>query len=165
MVLKFKDINYSDWSKSWKSSKQPRKQRKYLLNAPLHIRRKIMCSTLSEKIRKIVGIKSFPIRVGDYVKILRGKFRDLEGFVIKTDAKRYRVFIDKAKHLNKAGKEVYYPIHHSKIEILKLNLLDKKRIEILNRKVRDSKIVEEVVKNFSVSEEDIKKAKELGKNI
>ncbi|MEM4460687.1 MAG: 50S ribosomal protein L24 [Nanopusillaceae archaeon] len=165
MVLKFKDINYSDWSKSWKSSKQPRKQRKYLLNAPLHIRRKIMCSTLSEKIRKIVGIKSFPIRVGDYVKILRGKFRDLEGFVIKIDAKRYRVFIDKAKYLNKAGKEVYYPIHHSKIEILKLNLLDKKRIEILNRKVRDSKIVEEVVKNFSVSEEDIKKAKELGKNI
>ncbi|MEM0333559.1 MAG: 50S ribosomal protein L24 [Candidatus Aenigmatarchaeota archaeon] len=165
MVLKFKNINYSNWSKSWKSSKQPKKQRKYLINAPIHIRRKIMCSILSKKIREMAKIKSVPIRVGDYVKILRGKFKNLEGFVVKVDTKRYRLFIDKAKYINKAGKEIYYPIHYSKVEILKLNLSDRKRIEILNRKIKDSKVVEDIIKNFSVSEEDIKKAKEIGKNI
>ncbi|MCW1309534.1 MAG: 60S ribosomal protein L26, partial [Candidatus Nanoarchaeia archaeon] len=35
------------WSKKWKSSKKPSKQRKYRYNAPLHIRRKFLSVNLS----------------------------------------------------------------------------------------------------------------------
>ncbi|RDD52217.1 50S ribosomal protein L24 [Nanoarchaeota archaeon NZ13-N] len=165
MVLEFKNIKYDNWYKGWKKSKQPRKQRKYLINAPIHIRRKIMCSTLSEEIRKILRIKSFPIRVGDYVRILRGKFRGTEGLVVKVDAKRYRVFVENAKYNSKTGKEIYYPIHHSKLMILKLNLTDKLRIEALIRKVKDRERVDEIIKKFSVGQEDVKKAIDIGRNI
>jgi len=34
MVLKIKNIDYKDWSSSWKSSESSRKQRKYIINAP-----------------------------------------------------------------------------------------------------------------------------------
>ncbi len=165
MVLNFKNLDYSNWSKTWKRSKQPRKQRKYILNAPLHIRRKIMSGMLCKEIRELVKVRSFPIRVGDYVKILRGRFKGIEGLVIKMDAKRYRVFVENAKFTAKTGKEVYYPIHHSKIMILRLNLSDKKRIEILKRRAKDKEKIEEVVKRFSTSEEEVKKAIELGRSI
>jgi len=165
MVLKFKNIDYSDWSKSWKRSKQPRKQRKYLINAPVHIRRKIMASMLSKEIRELIKVRSLPIRVGDYVKILKGRFKGVEGLVIKVDSKRYRIFVENAKYTTKTGKEVYYPIHHSKVMIMKLNLTDKKRIEILIRKAKNKEKVEEVIKKFSVSSDDVKRAIELGRNI
>ena len=165
MVLKFKNIDYSNWSKSWRRSKQPRKQRKYLLNAPIHIRRKIMSVMLNKEIRELIKVRNIPIRVGDYVKILRGRFRGVEGLVIKVDAKRYRIFVENAKYTTKTGKEVYYPIHYSKVMILKLNLSDKKRIEILMRRAKNKDKVEEVIKRYSVSPDDVKKAIELGRNI
>jgi len=165
MVLKFKDIDYSDWSKNWRRSKQPRKQRKYLLNAPIHIRRKIMSVMLNKEIKELIGVRNIPIRVGDYVKILRGRFRGVEGLVIKVDAKRYRIFVENAKYTTKTGKEVYYPIHYSKVMIMKLNLSDKKRIEILMRRAKNKEKVEEVIKRYSVSSDDVKKAIELGRNI
>jgi len=165
MVLKFKNIDYSNWSKSWRRSKQPRKQKKYLLNAPIHIRRKIMSVMLNKEIRELIKVRNIPIRVGDYVKILRGRFRGVEGLVIKVDAKRYRIFVENAKYTTKTGKEVYYPIHYSKVMILKLNLSDKKRIEILMRRAKNKDKVEEVIKRYSVSPDDVKKAIELGRNI
>jgi len=165
MVLKFKNIDYSDWSKSWRRSKQPKKQRKYILNAPIHIRRKIMSAMLNKEIRKLIGVRNLPIRVGDYVKILRGRFRGVEGLVIKVDSKRYRIFVENAKYATKTGKEVYYPIHYSKVIILRLNLNDKRRIEILMRKAKNKEKVEEVIKRYSVSSDDVKKAIELGRTI
>jgi len=165
MVLKFKDIDYSNWSKSWRRSKQPRKQRKYLLNAPVHIRRKIMSVMLNKEIRELIGVRNIPIRVGDYVKILRGRFRGVEGLVIKVDSKRYRIFVENAKYTTKTGKEVYYPIHYSKVMIMKLNLSDKKRIEILMRKAKNKEKVEEIVRRYSVGSDDVKKAIELGRSI
>ena len=44
-----------DWNKTWNSSTQPRKQRKFRHNAPIHIRRKLMSSTLSKELRKKYG--------------------------------------------------------------------------------------------------------------
>ena len=44
-----------DFSKSWKSSRQPRKQRKYVFNAPLHIRHKLVSANLSKELRKKYG--------------------------------------------------------------------------------------------------------------
>lgn len=165
--MKFRNIDFDDWSKSWKSSKQPRKQRKYLLNAPLHIRRKIISSRLDDKIREIIKIKSLPVIVGDYVRIIRGdeEIKNKEGYVVYVDTKRYRVYVDVAKYTKKDGKEYYYPIHHSKLLILKLNLSNKKRIEMIKRKANLSdNDIEKLVREFSVSEDVLAKVKEINKS-
>ncbi len=58
------------FSKSWKSSKQPRKQRKYAANAPLHLKRKLLSVNLSKDLRKKYGKRNMMIRKEDVVKIM-----------------------------------------------------------------------------------------------
>ena len=75
-------------------STQPRKQRKFIYKAPLHIRHKLMSVTLSEELREQYGRRSLPVKTGDTVKVMRGDFKDHEGKVEKVDLKNYRVMID-----------------------------------------------------------------------
>ncbi len=116
-----------NFSTSWKSSKQPRKQRKYIANAPLHTRRKFLSSTLSKELRKKYKGRSIPVRSGDKVKILRGQFKKKEGKVIKIDTKRLKVHIEAIQLVKKDGSKAFYPIHPSNLSILELNMEDKER--------------------------------------
>ena len=43
-----------EFTTTWKESNQPRKQRKYLYNLPLHLRQKQMSATLDKELRKKV---------------------------------------------------------------------------------------------------------------
>ncbi|MEK6835464.1 MAG: 50S ribosomal protein L24, partial [Nanoarchaeota archaeon] len=61
------------FSKHWKASKQPRKQRKYLYNAPLHLKRKMLSCLLSKELRKKLGKRNLPERKDDVILIMRGK--------------------------------------------------------------------------------------------
>ena len=47
------------YSNSWKGSKQPRKQRKYRANAPLHTRHKMASANLSKELRKKYSKRNF----------------------------------------------------------------------------------------------------------
>jgi len=68
-----------DWSKNWKSSGNPGKQRKYLAEAPKHLRHRFMRAKLSADLRKKHGINRAALRKGDKVKITRGAFKDEKG--------------------------------------------------------------------------------------
>ena len=115
-------------------TKKPSKQRKLLYNAPYHIRGKIMAAPLSEELRKEYGCRSLPIRSGDTVRILRGDYKDYEGRVTRVDRKKYRIYVDGVTREKADGTTVPVPIHHSKVEIIKLNMDDKWRKKILERK-------------------------------
>jgi len=115
-------------------TKKPSKQRKLLYNAPYHVRGKIMAAPLSEELRKEYGCRSLPIRSGDTVRILRGDYKDYEGRVTRVDRKKYRVYVDGVTKEKADGTTVPVPIHHSKVEIIKLNMDDKWRKRILERK-------------------------------
>ncbi len=128
-----------NWSPSWKSSKQPKKQRKYLINAPLHIKRKMLKAHLSKELREKYGIRSIAIRKGDQVKIMRGKFKGTIGKIEKVFTKQLRVGIDNAKITNKAGQKVYVKIRPSALLVLSLDLSDKRRIEKLNKLAESNK--------------------------
>mgnify|MGYP002338732062 CR=1 FL=1 len=80
-----------EFNKNWKSSKQPRKQRKYSANAPLHISRKSLASNLSKILRKRHGIRNIPIKQGDKVKVMRGKFKGKTGTINEVNRKRKNV--------------------------------------------------------------------------
>ena len=78
----------------WKSSKQPRKQRKYLANAPIHLKRKMLSSNLSKELRKKFGRRSVPLRKGDVVRITRGKFKGKIGKVLEIKTKNSKIYVE-----------------------------------------------------------------------
>ncbi|MEK6934483.1 MAG: 50S ribosomal protein L24 [Nanoarchaeota archaeon] len=122
-----------DYSKHWKSSKNPRKQRKYIANAPLHIRRRFLSSLLSKELRKKYNRRSLPVRVDDQVTVLRGQFKKSKGKITSVDIKKLKLHLDSAQLTKKDGSKVFYPIHPSNVMITNLNLDDKERMKILER--------------------------------
>ena len=115
-------------------SKQPRKQRKFRYQAPLHIRHKLMSVNLSPELREEYGRRSLPVRKGDTVKVLRGDFRDHEGKVEGVDLKHYRLMIEGLNVQKPDGNQVYHPVHPSNLMIIEMDLDDEERSEILERK-------------------------------
>ncbi|MBI5681208.1 MAG: 50S ribosomal protein L24 [Methanobacterium sp.] len=115
-------------------SKQPRKQRKLLHKAPLHVRHKLMSVTLSKELREQHGKRSIPVKKGDTVKIMRGDFKDHEGKVEKVDLKKYRVQIEGASLQKPDGNQIYHSVHPSKLMIVELDLDDEERNKIMERK-------------------------------
>jgi len=126
-------------------SHKPSKQRKYLYNAPLHHRGKIMSAHLSPELREKYGIRSMPIRKGDRVKVVRGDYRGTEGEVISVDRDKYRIAIKGLIRKKTDGTEIPVPIHPSKVIITKLDLKDDARKKILERKGVTEEEIEETI--------------------
>ncbi len=115
-------------------SRQPRKQRKALYNAPLHLRRKLMTAPLSKELRDKYGIKRIPVRKGDEVRIVRGSYSGMTGKVNRVDLAKMRIYIDGVTREKADGTPVFVPIHPSKVEIIKLDLSDTRRKEVIERR-------------------------------
>lgn len=125
-----------EFSTSWKSSSKPRKQRKYAIKAPLHIKRKLVSSHLAESLRSKYKIRSLPLRKGDTVKIMRGQFKKKTGKVARVDLKKTRIYIEGIEMVKKDGSKIPYPIHPSNLLIEILVLEDKQRKELVERKTK-----------------------------
>ncbi|BDR91629.1 50S ribosomal protein L24 [Vulcanisaeta souniana JCM 11219] len=114
-------------------SKQPRKQRRALYNAPLHARRRLLTARLSEDLQRQYGIKRLPIRKGDTVLVLRGDFKGVRGKVMEVDLRKMRIHVENATLKKPGGETVYYPIHPSKVMVVELDTSDKRRLEAIER--------------------------------
>ena len=119
------------FSKTWIRSKQPRKQRKYVARAPLHIKGKFLSTHLSKDIKKKYGIRSLRLRTGDKVKVLRGSYRNEEQKVERIDVKNQKIYLEKIEFTKKDGSKATRPFHPSNLMITELNLDDKKRLQKL----------------------------------
>ncbi len=115
------------FSTSWKRSTQPRKQRKYRYNAPLHVKQKMLHVHLSPSLRSVYGTRQLQVRKGDKVRILRGQFRKKEGKVERVNLKRERVFVHGVELVKHDGTKVLYPLAPSNLLLIDLDLGDKKR--------------------------------------
>ena len=135
---------------NWIKSSHPSKQRKAFFNAPLHKRQKFMTAMLSPELREKYGIKRLPVRKNDVIRILRGSWAGHEGKVVEVDLKRMRIFVEGVTIKRADGTPRYYPIHPSKVMIVKLDLSDPKRKEIIERK---RKAREEFLKKLEESRE------------
>ena len=124
------------FSKHWKSSKQPKKQRKYRYNAPLHIKQKFVHVHLSKELIKKHKTRNLGLKKGDKVKVLRGQFKKHTGSVERIDLKKTRVYISGIEITKKEGTKTTYPIDPSNLIITELNLDDKKRQKIIERKAK-----------------------------
>lgn len=117
-----------------KPTTKPTKQRKLLYQAPDHIRYKHFAAALSQKLKASHGINALPVRSGDTVKIMRGDHKGFEGKITRVDRQAYRVFVEGLTSEKVDGTAVFVPIHPSKVMITNLNLDDKWRKAILERK-------------------------------
>ncbi|MFH1311245.1 MAG: 50S ribosomal protein L24 [Nanoarchaeota archaeon] len=137
------------FSSSWKSSKQPRKQRKYLANAMLHIKKKMVSSNLSKELRKKYKKRSLPVRKGDIVKIFRGKFKGKKGKIVNVNLKIKKIEMEGIQVKKQDGSKVNVKLEPSNLQILELNLEDRKRniIFIKDEKNQNKKIGNKEVNN------------------
>ncbi len=116
-----------EYSSHWRSSVRPAKQRKFRVNAPLHIKRSFMAVHLAKPLRKEHKRRSVLVRIGDKVKIARGTFRGNSGKVENVDTLHEKVYITGIEHDKKDGSKALYPHHPSNLIIEELNMQDKRR--------------------------------------
>ena len=117
----------SKFSASWVKSKQPRKQRKYRLNAPIHIRGKFLGAHLSKDLRAKYNTRSVRVAKGDKVKIMKGSFKKKEGKVDRVNTKNGRVYVIGVEIIKRDGSKAFVPVNASNLMIIDLNLNDKRR--------------------------------------
>ena len=110
-------------------SKQPRKQRKALYNAPAHARGKHLSATLSKDLRADLGKRSLPLRSGDKVRVLRGDFKEHEGEVLTVDYSSYKITIEDVTLSKPDGTATFLPVDPSNVMIIEADLKDDRRIK------------------------------------
>ena len=123
---------------------KPTKQRKMLYQAPDHIRYRLFAAPVSPELRVSHGVKALPVRSGDSVRIMRGDRKGFEGKIARIDRKKYRIYVEGLTREKVDGTTIFVPMHPSKVMITRLNLDDKWRKKILERKKVARRKVEEV---------------------
>ena len=136
---------------------KPTKQRKRMYQAPVTDRYRRFSAPLSSKLKDSQGTRSVPVRKGDTVMIMRGDRKGSEGKVNQIDRKNYRLFVDGATREKVDGTTINVPIHPSKVMITRLNLDDKWRKKILERKAVSEET--EIAKKVPPKKEAKKKKK------
>ncbi|MBI5803196.1 50S ribosomal protein L24 [Candidatus Pacearchaeota archaeon] len=121
-----------NFSKFWKSSKQPRKQRKYLANAPMHLKKKFMSVNLQKDLRKKYGKRNVSAKKGDRVKIMRGKFKGKEGKIVESLFKKSKIIVEGVQVSKRDGSKANVKIQPSNLQIIELNM-EGKRADVLNK--------------------------------
>ncbi|MDP3742686.1 MAG: 50S ribosomal protein L24 [Candidatus Micrarchaeota archaeon] len=99
-------------------SRQPRKKRKFLYNAPLHLAGKFRNAHLSKELRAKMKKRAVRIRKGDTVKIMKGKFRGISGKVLAVLAAAVNVEGAVVKKIG--GKEIPVAIPASNLVITQM---------------------------------------------
>jgi large subunit ribosomal protein L24 len=128
-----------EFSLSWNASKQPRKQRKYRAKAPLHIKKKMVSANLSKELHKKYEKKSFPVRKGDTVRIMKGEFKKKTGKIETVNLGTLKVIVEGIYRTKKDGTKVGVHFDPSNLQIKDLNLEDEKRKTALGRKATEKK--------------------------
>lgn len=114
-------------------SSQPRKQRFYRYNAPMHMRQHFMHSHIDKALKKKLNLKRSTVQIskGDTVKIMVGKKKGTTGKVTRVNLRTGKINIDSLTKKNARGKEFNIPISASNVYITDLNLTDKYRADKL----------------------------------
>lgn len=113
---------------------KPSTSRKRRYTAPNHLKRRYLSAPLSPSLRAEHGTRSMPIVQDDTVSITKGDRKLSEGRVLRVDVKDCRLYVEGVTRTRMDGSTVQIPIKPANVMITRLNLNDKKRREILERK-------------------------------
>ena len=121
------------FSAVWRASSQPRKQRKYRHNAPLHIRQGFVAAHLSPELRKKYSRRAIQVAKGDTVRVMRGSFKGRTGRVNRVNLKLSKIFVEGIDLTKRDGTRAFRPIEPSNVMITELKPEDKKRLKVKAR--------------------------------
>lgn len=127
------------FSTHWKSSKQPRKQRKYKANAPLHLRKEFVSINLSKELRKKIGKRNVPAKKGDKVKIFVGKFKGKTGKILSINLKTSKVIVEEMQVKKQDGSKANVKLQPSNMQIIEMAERKTKNKKTENKKEEKSK--------------------------
>lgn len=127
------------------TSKQPRKQRKYMYNSPKHHRRKELASHLSEELLLKYNVRSITVIKGDTVKVMRGSLKGHVGTVANINTRKRMITVEGATIAKADGTQLARWIHPSNVLITKLNLVDPYRRRKLGALAEDAGVEPEEV--------------------
>ena len=130
------------YSTAWKKSKNPSKQRKLQMNAPMHQKRKFMAAHLSKDLQKTQKVRSSVVRIGDKVKILRGGFKGRSAKIERIDLSKSKIYLTGIDQEKREGGRALYPVHPSNVMIEELNTSDKQRFKHPRAEKTETKKVE-----------------------
>ena len=128
-----------EFSTKWIASKQPRRQRKYRHNAPLHVRSRFLNAHLSKGLREKYKTRSLRVRTGDEVEIMRGSFAGKKAKITSVDVKRTRVVLEGITRGKKDGSKVNVFFDPSNLTIFTVNSDDRKRFATSEEKTKEKK--------------------------
>jgi large subunit ribosomal protein L24 len=128
-----------EFSTAWKSSKQPRKQRKYVAKAPLHIKRKLLSVNLSKDLRKKYSRRNAVVRKGDTVKIMNGKFKGKTGKILQVFTKKTKVTVDGIQVKKQDGSKANIKLRPSNLQITEIVTTDNKRFSNKKTESKENK--------------------------
>jgi len=105
-----------------------------IYGAPTHRRSRSVGANLSPDLRTQYGVRSIRVKEGDSVKVMRGEYKGIEGKVNKVHTDSGRLAIEGIQREKVRGGNVPVLVHASKVMVVGLNLGDKWRQSILERK-------------------------------
>jgi len=105
------------------------------------MRKKFVSVNLSKELRKKYSKRNIPLRKEDRVKIMRGRFKKKIGKVLEIKLKTGKIYIEGMQVKKQEGSKVNVPLRASNLQIIELNLDDKKRIKKLG--IKESKLTKE----------------------
>ncbi len=133
------------FSTAWKASKQPRKQRKYRANAPLHLKKKFVSVNLSKELRAKEGKRNIQIKKGDKVKIMKGKYKGKQGKVLQVNLSFSKIYIDGIQVTKQDNSKANVKFQPSNLQIVEMtdrfNKKAKKK-ESSKKDVKETKLKE-----------------------
>ena len=111
---------------------------------PSILKAKFLSTNLSKELRQKQGMRNLPVRKGDTVKIMRGSFKGKKGKVTKVFLKLSKVTVENIQIKKKDGSKSDVKLEPSNIQIIELNMDDKRRIkQKAPEKKQDKKQTEE----------------------
>ena len=108
-------------------TRQPRKQRKRLAEAPLHERHRQVRATLDDDLRERYDRRNARVNAGDEVEVMRGDGAGESGEVLWVDLKAGTVGVEGVTLEKADGEEVARPLDTSNLRITDLDLSDDRR--------------------------------------
>jgi len=137
-------------------SKQPRKQRRSHFKADYHLRNRKMTALLSHALRDKYGIKRLPVHKDDKVVVYKNVSKDeeIKGKVIRVLPLKYAVHVEGHSKEKADGTIVSFPVHPSNLIITSLNLRDKRRRAIIQRRSKKEITEEELTEGIFDDEDE-----------
>ncbi len=112
---------------------------KEIYAAPVHRRSRRVGANLSPDLRSQYGVRSIRVAKGDTVKVVRGEFEGIEGKINRLHTESCRLEIAGIQKEKVRGGNFPVLIHASKVMVVSLNLSDKWRQAVLDRKIKKGK--------------------------